>query len=55
LERYQNLISLAQFSVVGYIALLTSFPHIKLPCKTNIEPLHTPVIKAGIENAMEIE
>jgi len=38
-----------------YIALLTSFSHIKLPCKTNIEPLHAPVIKAEIENAMEIE
>jgi len=38
-----------------YIVLLTSFPRIKLPSKTNIEPLHAPVIKPGIENAMEIE
>jgi hypothetical protein len=29
--------------------------NIKLPCKTNIEALHAPVIMPGIENAMEIE
>lgn len=52
---------ISKFNFIGavlshcYIALLTSFPHIKLPSKTNIEPLHAPVIKPGIENAMEIE